>query len=220
LNVNVTAAIGSLPLAIGAVTVPIRYVRRIEWGLGANIATIAWGADCNTRYDTATYMRYGGSTSPDTARNSNQWRGCPARTARGESVAGDETAAESICRGRGLHTCIGAGNQCKLELAGAGEIRAIAGHTALIRERGVLGTGGQRLEIESCYCQQYQRENLMVQLRFHNLGGGKVGLLFQSEEEISLGRSIGHAGVDDLAEVVAPRRRGEIGVGLQCPAGD
>ena len=45
-------------------------------------------------------------------------------------------------------------------------------------------------------------------------------LLFQPEKHIPLGRCIRHAIVDDAAEVIAPRRGGEIGVGLQRPAGD
>ena len=46
-----------------------------------------------------------------------------------------------------------------------------------------------------------------------------IFLLLQPEKQISLGRCIGDAVVDDGAEIVAPGRRGEIGVGLQRPAG-
>src|ERR1019366_7973116 len=44
--------------------------------------------------------------------------------------------------------------------------------------------------------------------------------VFKPEEHITLWRRIGDAVVDDRAEIIAPRRRGEIGVGLQCPSGD
>src|ERR1039458_3829131 len=55
--------------------------------------------------------------------------------------------------------------------------------------------------------------------RFQSGATAFIFLLLQPEKQISLGRRIRDAVVDDGAEIVAPSRRGEIGVGLQCPAG-
>ena len=81
-------------------------------------------------------------------------------------VAGDEAAAGRIGHGCGGVIGVAASDQRELELAGAGEIRAVDRHAALIGEDGALGDQGGR------DCQQSRRRLDRFKLAFHDVSFG------------------------------------------------